>query len=276
MSTVKSEAAALQALLSAFSDGATGSKLIANLEVQSVNTFQLPFSDPGKYVSNVLIHGMSRTLDAMMAALSVEESQNPGKPILSVQNLRVVYTAIEMVWQWGVLPTISKLSDFVAPVPPYPSSLLVQKRTIDSVHAVPTASADTLERLVSTIATIVCNETFSGLMLQRNLDRVLLSYLVLSDPHKVDSLLPSGPESELLRTTDMHTRVGASLQSLCAGPYASMVVSKLRSFTKGPAWLRDASCAILSGILQGPRGVETVLSGYLEGILSLCARLNIT
>jgi len=48
-----------------------------------------------------------------------------------------------------------------------------------------------------------------------------------------------------------------------------MVVSKLRSFTKGPAWLRDASCEIFSSILQSHRGVETVLSGYLEGAFVL-------
>jgi hypothetical protein len=44
-----------------------------------------------------------------------------------------------------------------------------------------------------------------------------------------------------------------------------MVVTKLRGFTKGPAWLREASLEVLSGILQSPAGLEIVLSGYLEG-----------
>lgn len=270
MNSVKSEAASLQLLLSAFSDGAIESKLIANLDVQSVNTFGLKFSNPATYVSNVLIPGISRVLDAMMAVLVVEESQNPGKPLLSVQNLRVVYTAIELTWQWGVLPTISKLSGFVPPVPPYPNSLLVQKRTIDFVQPDPTASAGTLERLISTIANIVCNDTFSGLMLQRNLDRILLTYLVLSNPEKVRVLISGEPDE--VAAVHIASRAASSLQRLYTGAFASMVVSKLRSFTKGPVWLRDASCEILSGILQGQRGVETVLSGYLEGTFLSTAR----
>jgi len=180
-----------------------------------------------------------------------------------------VYTAVELLWQWGIASTLDTLCpDFSLPVPPFPSSLLVQKKTMDYVSTQISPATATLQgfhKLISSMAAIISNDTFSGLMLQRNLDRVLFSYLLLSNLDKVHSFANRNDEKTPIDIATHAVDAVVSLQGLYEGPFAPVVVSKLRSFTKGPAWLRDASCVILTNILQGPRGVETVLSGYLEG-----------
>jgi hypothetical protein len=93
-------------------------------------------------------------------------------------------------------------------------------------------------------------------MLQRNLDRLLLTYLLLAKRKTIDSMSVSEGIAE---------NATAALNALKSGPSSSMVVTKLRGFTKGPTWLREASLEILSGMLQSAGGLEIVLSGYLEG-----------
>ena len=270
MSGVKSISVSLESLISAFLDGATGDKLCMNLDHQARDVFHHKFVSLKNHVTELLVPCLSTILNTLVAELGIEESRNPGKPLLSVQSLRVVYTAVELLWQWGIVPTLDTVClEFKLPVPPFPSSLLAQKKTIDYVSTQLSSATVTLQefnKLTSTIAAVISNDTFSGLMLQRNLDRVLFCYLVLSNPEKVLSFSNSGDwESQ----GDIITQAAVSLQGLYDGPFAPVVVSKLRAFTKGPAWLRDASCAILTNILQGPRGVETVLSGYLEGSVLL-------
>jgi len=262
MSTVKSISVSLESLISPFFDGATGDKLCTNLAQQASE-----FTFVKNHVTELLVPSLSTNLDKLVTELGIEERRSPGKPLLSVQSLRVVYTAVELLWQWGIASTLDTLCpDFSLPVPPFPSSLLVQKKTMDYVSTQISPATATLQgfhKLISSMAAIISNDTFSGLMLQRNLDRVLFSYLLLSNPDKVRALSSSNEGNSPI---DIATHAVVSLQGLYEGPFAPVVVSKLRSFTKGPAWLRDASCVILTNILQGPRGVETVLSGYLEGL----------
>lgn len=261
MSTVKSISVSLESLISPFLDGATGDKLCTNLAQQAS-----AFTSIKNHITELLVPSLSTNLDKLVTELGIEERRNPGKPLLSVQSLRVVYTTVELLWQWGIASTLDTLCpEFSLPVPPFPSSMLVQKKTVDYVSTQISPATATLQgfhQLLSTMAAVISNDTFSGLMLQRNLDRVLFSYLLLSNPDKVHSFSNRNEEKTPI---NIAAHAAVSLQGLYEGPFAPVVVSKLRSFTKGPAWLRDASCGILTKILQGPRGVETVLSGYLEG-----------
>lgn len=276
MSSVRSISASLQSLLLPFSEDIVGDKLRVCLETQAAHVFHHEPTSIQHHILKLLVPRLSNDLDKLVAELGVEEVRNPGKPLLSVQSLRVVYTVVELLWQWGMAPTLLALSpEYMPPVLQFPSSLLAQKRSIEWVSAQLTsapATVATIIKLTSTMAAIISNDTFSGLMLQRNLDRLMFSYLVLSNSDKVNSF-PNDEDAALCKemsSSDITTEAVVSLRNLYEGPFASVVVSKLRSFTKGPPWLRDASCAILTNILQGPRGVETVLSGYLDGTSVLC------
>jgi hypothetical protein len=262
--SLKVVANSLQDIISPFVENEVDEKLSFRLEDQSKNLFCCDYSTLPNHILHRVIPAMSDNLDRLIKQLLIDEALDPGKPILSVHNLRVVYSAIELIWQWGIQPTVASSSGFTLPESAYPSSLLVHKRTVDHVfdyiksHVI---QVEHLEKLITSVMRLVSNDSFSGLMLQRNLDRILLVFIMLSDEDKVSVLDKSGVESNSF----IKLRAVAVLRSLYEGPFASMVVSKLRAFTRGPTWLREASCAILTNVLQGERGVEIVLSGYLEG-----------
>lgn len=275
MNGVKTLTVSLQNYISPFFEDIPGNILHAKLEKLAANIFGNEPASLQHHIVTVLVPNLLSTLDKLVLELGAEETRNPGKPLLSVQSLRVVYTSVELLWQWGMASTLQAIvPEYTPSVLSFPNALLVPKRTIDYVNtqlAASVVSVQSFHRLASSITAVICNDLFSGLMLQRNLDRVLYSFLVLSNSDKIhafpnDNITgASATGTEMGTLADISSHAAVSLRYLYEGPFASVVVSKLRSFTKGPAWLRDASCTILTRILQGQRGVETVLSGYLDG-----------
>lgn len=216
-------------------------------------------------------------LDEISDSLMPLESSTT--PLISVQHLRVVYTAVELVWEWGMRIGIRTLSKFDPPAAPLPNAILVSGKVLNYGADRLDASCDSqlLYRLARTMHRIVTNDTFSGLMLQRNLDRLLLAYMTLSQQHShsiyaLNTQLKGGVSADPRNGVAQQAKT--ALQALTSGPFSSAVVTKLRSFTKGPPWLRDASLSLLSSILQSPGGLEIVLSGYLEGEIDFVAAVS--
>ena len=206
-------------------------------------------------------YALASVFDQMMGCFDCLPSSNV--PVLSVQQLRVVYTSIEILWNWRIKPEVAHLGNFELPIQPLPNSILITAKAYkqSTDHHVIQPSLTELLRLTMVMKRVITNEIFSGLMLPRNLDRVLVTLFLLAF---ATNTLPSASIS----TGDIET-VRASAQteidSLKSSAFLPMVVTKLRSFTRGPAWLRDASLRLFSDILQGEGGLEVVLSGYLEG-----------
>ena len=211
----------------------------------------------GSSGSIVIEHIIPATVNLLLRLLEILQSlqsNNSATPLLSVQHLRIIYSVIEILWHWGISCEVKRRAGFAMPSQSLPNSLLIRKLVIDYIT---TCTADTIPRsteqlwsVVDCLSQVVLNPNFSGLMLQRNLDRLLLSYLVLERDSSDDTI---------------SLRAASALRTLYEGPIASVVVTKLRGFTKGPVWLRDACCGILNSVLQGTGGLEAVLSGYLEG-----------
>lgn len=201
-------------------------------------------------------------LNELSGAIAGLESSTT--PLISVQNLRVVYSVVEILWFWVLKGALARAGGFELPASPLPKAILVSTKVLGyGVNHIADSIADRrLFETANTIHRIVANDAFSGLMLQRNLDRLLLTYMILARK-------PPSPSNEPPVASSAEDEVASAattaLRELSSGPFASAVVTKLRSFTKGPAWLRDAALSALSGILLGPGGLEIVLSGYLEG-----------
>lgn len=250
-SSIAQLADGLRNLLGAFFDASSNEAVAQKLQQAPCDSI---VGSMNEYISDVMVPRIVQSLDKMMFLLAEDGNNAAGVPLLSVQNLRLVYTAIEVLWQSSICATVHKQADFVLPTSAYPSSLLIPKKTMDCLAEASTGCAvSEVYAQIECMRKVVCDDTFSGLMLQRNLDRILLTYYTLALPQ---------PDGSLHAHSAMAT---AELQSLAEGPFASMIVTKLRGFTRGPAWLRDASLSTLTSILQGKGGLETVLSGYLEG-----------
>lgn len=211
-------------------------------------------------VSTAIGHLCSQLNQLSDASLGVKATTTP---LISVQNLRVVYSVVEILWFWALKGAVTRASGFELPTAPLPKAILVTAKVLNCGvnHAVDNIEEYRLLETVNTIRRVVINDAFSGLMLHRNLDRLLVTYMVLAREISTVSETShvSNPRADVVNAATV------ALQDLSTGPFASAVVTKLRSFTKGPPWLRDAALSTLSGILLGPGGLEIVLSGYLEG-----------
>lgn len=239
--------------------------------LQQKATECVPTTSIQQYISGVLLPYIVQALNKIVLLLEDGEHSVPGVPLLSVQNLRLLYTTIELLWICGISNKVQQQAKFTLPLTGHPNSLLIPKKIMDNLAVLSPedCSFPELYSRIECIRAAVCNETLSGLMLQRNLDRILLTYYTLSNP-EVGTLMQGGTDVAAGGTDTLSLSDASSnrLSDLIEGPFAAMIVTKLRGFTKGPPWLRDAALVSLTHILQSDGGLEVVLSGYLEGTVS--------
>ena len=130
-------------------------------------------------------------------------------------------------------------------------------------------SSDTL-RYCQCIYSLISNSLFSANMLPRNLKRVLMAMLILSESHerKLRGEIMDLSETALLIPTSNDAAALQLMTDICLNSsYKSLVVSELRIATKGPQWMRLAAGEWLTRILLSDLGFEAVLKAYLEGTL---------
>ena len=135
----------------------------------------------------------------------------PPPTIMSITHLRALYTTIEILWCWGVESVLSAGS-LVTPASnsssqaSYPKSLLLKaplmqaifntvRKELASVHQpadLIQTQATTLWSLVLTVDQSVRHLSLRGMMLQRNLHRIVLAAIALQ-PHLHSPLSLPGP-----------------------------------------------------------------------------------
>jgi hypothetical protein len=274
--------------IQAFKDMSTESDVRHFVNNQRLDEFKDNDDKVQQYITTVTLKDLLSSLAGLVDFLRLADAS----VLFSVTNLRVVYTAIEVVWRWSLQSILELVSGFSLPFTAQPSSILIKKPVLDFIggsvqHSyVPSCVLAT----VNLLRELICNEHFSGIMIQRNMDRVLFGYFVLScdiEGNNHDATLQVRSQAE------------QELSALQMGSYAGIVISKLRIFTGGPVWLRTASCNVLTGVLmrratapsdsqgtavramgssvvaaeaQAPApaqgeldGLQVVLGGYLEG-----------
>lgn len=228
--------------------------------------------------ANSLIDSIILTLNSLDHVLSIENERTSKTyvPILSVQSLRVVYTSVEILWHWGIKIGLGSATCFSLPDCTIASSMLISKKVIEFVLNRYTKVRNNVELLdtLCCVQRIVCNETFIGLMLPRNLERILLGFLFFASGNCNCSEMCK--ENEKMNGTA--ELVLEQLQR--SHGIATMIITKLRAFAKSttPNWLKSASFALFNNILQSSvnsntvigdgcsAGLEAVLNGYLEGM----------
>lgn len=182
--------------------------------------------------------------------------------LLSIHHIKVVYSASELAWAICMQPTIEQCAGFRFPRNPLPTSMLLPKHSLQDLELAAGPLGDLLP-LVHLLAQTVTHDLFAHMMLPRFFDRLLLvAFVCLRDDH----------EGSVWEGRDRVPGISAFAQDLLEqlttrDAYKSLAVSKLRSFTSAPLWLRAQATATLQAILTSPAGVLAVLTGYLDDVL---------
>lgn len=245
------------------------------------------------YISHTFVPGCLDILDRLLHILASDRMTSvlhKNMPVLSINDLRIVYTVTEVLWMWGLERSVSHFSAFNGlAVSTVPKSMLVQRKALECVSScLPvTHDFDHLYRIAACLKRVTFNDMFASLMVERSLDRIILSCFVMSNrtllvetlPHSSNcsssepSITP-GCQRVPIDAACIADKALQMLDEIRASSFCSMVVTRARVFLRGlHSWVRDAACLLLSSILGQRNGLQALITGYLDGEqhrLSVC------
>lgn len=214
------------------------------------------------YCDSLLIPAM-KNVDSIMSTTgegkgSSGDITGGSQAMVSINHVRVLYTALELLWVFGIQPTLDKASAFTLPSSRLPNAMVIPPEALVELDGKPLLPVNSMVNFVSRVDLfqhLICNDMIASMVLPRNFGRLLLAcYVFLEKASKNEAIT---------------TRYQALLNELVAtDKYKTMLVSKLRSFTSGPVWLRKMASETLRQVVESSGGVQAVFSGYLDGGLS--------
>lgn len=194
---------------------------------------------------------------------------HPNK-LINITQSRTLYTLIEMLWLIGLRTTLSLKSRIKDDDTKFPTSLTLPQEILVAMRKCTLKlSLDNVFSITEAIDFIINHDRFAAFMRERNLERILLAYLVmenewktLEDHHEHVHRVTSRLEDLLLRST---THVKAQC------------VTILRSFLRGDEKIRRRSGEYITQILLSEQGLVAVLQGYLDGLSEspMCSAMQI-
>jgi hypothetical protein len=197
----------------------------------------------------------------------------PPATLLSITQLRGVYTAVELLWRWGISPVIGNMlkGDQRST---YPKSIIVIESTVIGVEKLIVAADTTpdtsamLESIVRLLERTCTSFVFRGMMLGRNLKRIIVAAISLIEICEVT--LSSAEHSAGGDMKPLYTYSSTLLQQImdCRPPYVDTVavVDALRHASllgSPPIQKRTSGCLV--HVLLLPNGLRSVLAVYMDG-----------
>jgi hypothetical protein len=168
--------------------------------------------------------------------------------LLSIQQLRVIYTSAEILWRWGIASFIGQMSTFALREQTTPKSILVNESWFEKFAELFSIRREegVVIQYINCFVDIMLNDTFV-VMRQRNIDRVLLCAFVLQNGR---NSVQSRDWLENVRSKSMD----------------GLLLSRLPHFLSGSPSLKDSASRLLTSILISDHGLFSLLREYLEGM----------
>ena len=243
---------------------------MANLADYFKELADIVVEEPANCLISKLIAKLHQFADSFLEACQnykPETKTSPPTLLLSLHQLRVLYTAIEHIWIWTYHTGLKKCCCLHYDQG-HPKALLVSSLYVDSLISLYQSSnmqitdsyCDQIWESSSLFELIITHDLFSGMMIERNMDRLLLTLLLHSD----DPTATFGMQrKELARER---------LERLCQSRYVGIVICALQSLRKrargalegGGAWLEAAVADRFAAIVAAPGGVVSVISTYIQ------------
>jgi hypothetical protein len=181
--------------------------------------------------------------------------------MFSVNELRTIYSAMDLFWLLGISPTLQVYSSFsVDSTAQFPKAMLFDAQLIQELLVARKKVVFSVQEIVDMMnlfQQVLFNNSFDGFVLNRNMDRFLFYLLTLS------SLSDQTLQGIVSRQT-----IEEQIQLTIAPKFQSLTISKLRNFTKAPEPIKLKALEILTKILlSGKDGARSVIVGYLDGVI---------
>lgn len=208
--------------------------------------------------------------------------------LLSISHLRGVYTALELLWCWGVLPYLTLTKELQKELIPksilIPSPLILEvseriKMTLNSITALPN-----VEIILLIFRTCTCH-MFRGMMIERNFKRVLcacISILCHCTPQSLPNIDPRSLQQSrltcqnLLNRVIMDPLVSPEKDPLLSIPEQNVDIDRCTTIESlryvsmcGTSVMQHIVGSLLTMILIQPDGLRATLSVYLSGLWTM-------
>jgi hypothetical protein len=231
--------------------------------------------------------------------LSSSGTPLPPPTILTIQQLRYIYTAVELVWSWGMKSSVQIVGGVAFKYySAAPTALLLTETVLKLANDIIKRYENVETQIMNDIViaqqrlsqlfdrakcmrTLSLSKVFSSMLIQRNLKRIVITLLLLSE-FPTTSLQKQSVSTRvvghanLLQANIMSLRTNARTELLdivfdSSSQLKSACVIALRTLaTVGNSpnnrWVVQAGGRLLTDIIMSPRGVEATLLAYLQGV----------
>lgn len=194
---------------------------------------------------------------------------HPNK-LINITQSRTLYTLIELLWLIGLRTTLSLKSRIKDDDTKFPTSLtLPQEMLITMRKCTLKLSLDNVLSITEAIDFIINHDRFAAFMRERNLERILLAYLVMENEWKPLEDHQEHVQRVTSRLEDLLLRSTTHVKAQC--------VTILRGFLRGDEKIRRRSGEYITQILMSEQGLVAVLQGYLDGLSEspMCSAMQI-
>lgn len=194
---------------------------------------------------------------------------HPNK-LINITQSRTLYTLIELLWLIGLRTTLSLKSRIKDDDTKFPTSLtLPQEMLIAMRKCTLKLSLDNVLSITEAIDFIINHDRFAAFMRERNLERILLAYLVMENEWKPLEDHQEHVQRVTSRLEDLLLRSTTHVKAQC--------VTILRGFLRGDEKIRRRSGEYITQILMSEQGLVAVLQGYLDGLSEspMCSAMQI-
>jgi len=167
----------------------------------------------------------------------------PPATLMSIMQLRAIYTAIEIVWVGAIRSFVKSKANSFEDYDSLPPSMLVGVEGIEGLYGHAEATSDVFNSISIILA--VCKVSFfTNMMLERNMKRILVTLIILKDDNRARDLIRSLLESHI---------------------YKYQVVCALRALLGSSPDITAFVSRCLTQIMLSDGGLYAVLSSYLNG-----------
>ena len=201
------------------------------------------------------------------------KSDAPPAPeyLLSINHLRAIYTSLEIIWHWGILPFTGPVATIDNQLE-HPSSLFLKLNFLCKVRneLVDSNDLSTIYLYINTMSNICKCTLFNSLMLDRVLPRILISCMVLQHEchqpcNNINNYKHIKLDEDITNCIKKSTR--KILYDFVNGHFNEkvLVIYCLKYASNGPPWMQTLSTRIMTHILLSDDGLEAVIRGSAQG-----------
>lgn len=234
------------------------------------------------YTTVINSHDRSLEHESKSEALG---SSNPTNTLLSINQLRAIYTSLELIWCWGIKPFLHE-SGYHSIIDVLPKSILVSDFVLNAnmnqkEKYSPYDSDDKV--LYDSIACILDTSTcllFKYTMLERSMPRILYSLLFLSSRNSIDDHLIMEKRNRFQCSVDIERNARLLLMKVMEDGRIekNILISEMRgmlSEKQQVVWIRKMIPRLMTTVLLSSGGLEAVITSFLGDTADVSGESNV-